>query len=197
MVKNINELTLAYAKDVENPILNFEMGLSFYRRGHYPSALNFFLRASELSDDDHLIYKSLIMCSECLHFLGNRQHSLRGFLLHAISILPERPEAWFLYIRLYKENGEWQECFSHSVNCLRTCNFEFDIIEGLGYLGYQDFLLFKMISGYHAGRFEESKKAVIAIAESYWDPLSEEQSQLVYSYIKLHRMAPSWLEKII
>jgi len=197
MVKNINELTLEYAKDVENPILNYEMGISFYRRGHYPSALNFFLRTAELSEDETLIYKSLISCSECLHLLGNRQHSLRGFLLHAISILPERPEAWFLYIKTHKDNSEWQECFSHNINCLRTCNFGLDVIEGFGYLGIQDFLLSKMISGYQIGRFDESKKAIITIVENYWDSLSIEQSKLVYSHIKLHRMAPSWLEKII
>jgi len=197
MVENINELTLAYAKDVENPALNFEMGLSFYRQGHYPSALNFFLRAAELSEDNHFVYKTCLLVSECLRLRGNRQYALRGFLLHAISILPERPEAWFLYIRLYKESAEWQECFSHSINCLRTCNFDLDVMKGFEYRGLQDFLLFKMISGYHIGRFDESKKAVITIAESYWDLLSAEQSRLVYSHIKLNRMAPPWLEKII
>ena len=54
-----------------------------------------------------------------------------------------------------------------------------------------------MISGYQIGRFDESKKAIITIVENYWDSLSIEQSKLVYSHIKLHRMAPSWLEKII
>jgi hypothetical protein len=102
-----------------------------------------------------------------------------------------------MYIRLYKENREWQECFSNSVNCLKTCDFQSDIIEDSGYKGPQDFLFFQAISGYQFGRFDEVKKVIVELVESYWVDMSYEQRKSVKSHIILLGMVPDWMKKII
>jgi hypothetical protein len=194
---SINDLTLAYAKDVENPDLNYNLGVAFFNEGHAPSALNFFLRTAELTDETDLVYSSLLYCAMCLSSLGERPHSVKGFLLHAISVCPERPEAWYMYVKMYEENRDWQECLSNSISCLRNCEFENRPLSGTGYRGSFNFLLTKMTSAYFVGRFEESKSALIEIANGHWHDLNYDERQIVKSYIALLNLAPEWMKKII
>lgn len=194
---NINELTLLYSTDTENPEYNYRLALSFFEKGHTPSAQNFFLRAAELTDDNDLIYRSLLYCAMCLHIQKERPHSVKGFLLHAISISPERPEAWYQYIKFFRENNDWQECLSFSVSCLANCNFNLPLLDWTDYRGKWSFVIFKLVCSYQAGRFEETKKSVIELVVNHWNDLSEEEKTITKEHMQNLKMVPDWISKII
>lgn len=169
----VKEKLKQYALDPENPILNFELGLCYYSERHLASALNFFLRAAELTKDDELAYKCLIYCSNCLYNQGNRLHSTTGFILQAMALIPSRPEAWFLYLRILENKGEWQECYTFACNSLETCNFEsapFDLSE---YPGKHAILFIKSKTAFKLGRGQESRIILQGIVDNHWDGMSE------------------------
>ena len=108
----MDNLLKKYILTPKDPYLNFELAKEYLKYKHYAAASTYFLRAAEWGDlerDKYLIYESLMQMSLCLKVLGNRQFSEEGWLLHAISVAPERPEALWLLSNLYKEQGKHQE----------------------------------------------------------------------------------------
>ncbi len=180
----IKEKLKEYAKDPENPILNFELGINYFRESQLASALNFFLRTAELTDDDVLAYHSLILCANCLYQQGNRQHSCTGFILQAMALIPERPEAWFLYLRILEGKGEWQECYTFATQTEKICNFEFPILEFSDYSGAHSILFIKSKAAFQIGRSKECRYLLSRIVEAYWEDMSESYKHWVSTEIK-------------
>jgi tetratricopeptide (TPR) repeat protein len=157
-------------KYIQNPHsaeANFEMGMAYYRMKHYSSALTYFHRAAELSNDPLLEYKCMILCSNALYHRGNRPHQVKGFALHAISILPKRPEAWFIYTRILEICGDWQECYSMTCSSLLGCDFDVITFEGSEYPGKYGIMFEKAISSWNIGRLKECIDTLEYMKENY------------------------------
>ena len=179
-----------YIEDPLNPTANYELAYEYYRLGHKASALSYFHRCAELSDNPIEIYKSLLYCANTLYHQPNRQHSTTGFILHAISVLPERPEAWYLYARSLEGSKSWQECYSVSCSALKLCNFDVDAFSGLEYPGKYGFLFHKAISSWSIGRSEESREILKHLASmSGIDPIFK---KAIYNNMENLKM-PFWI----
>jgi hypothetical protein len=169
----IKEKLREYINDPENPILNFELALSYYKENHLASALNFFLRSAELTDDDNLAYQSLILCSNCLYRQGNRVHSCTGFILQAMALLPQRPEAWFLYLRILEGKSEWQECYTFATNAERLCDFTMNPLEFSDYPGPYSILFIKSKAAFQVGRGNECRSILKRIVNDFWYSMND------------------------
>ena len=92
----------------------FELAEYYYAQNQTASALTYYLRVTEINDNKFLTYESLIKAGLCLKQQGNRLHSVKSFLLHAIGLMPSRPEAFYAISLVYQETKEWQECYSNA-----------------------------------------------------------------------------------
>lgn len=114
-METINDKLRNYVLDPKNAQYNFQLGLEYEKQFHTSSAAGYYLRVTEFSRDNLEIYEALLRMALCFAAQGNRIFTVTGLLLRAISLLPERPEAYFLLARTHERNKDWQEAYTWAV----------------------------------------------------------------------------------
>ena len=177
---------LKFVQDTEDPILNFELGFSYYKEENIPSAINYFLRTAEISEDNFLRYKCLVYCSNCLFRQGDRSESAKKFILQAISTDPKRPEAWFLYLRILEANQEkdWELAYTSSCVAESLCEFGLETFEYSDYVGPYAIRFIKARSALFLERGQECRKILQSIVDEYWDSMNSNYQYWVEEEIK-------------
>ena len=111
----IEPLVVQLSHDPFNPQFNFEVALEYESLNQSASAVSFFLRTAEYGDevdDADIIYIALIKVAKCMGDQHDRLHSVSNALLQAITVRPDRPEAYFLLSQFHERAGSWQECYT-------------------------------------------------------------------------------------
>jgi tetratricopeptide (TPR) repeat protein len=150
----------AYLEDPRDPMYNFNLARDYEENGQLSSAISFYLRAAEYSLDKLLSYESLLRMSACLDASKNRNHSLKGILLRAIALMPNRPEAYYLLARTYERIGSWHDCYTYA--CIGEDRFKFtsrsmkELITDVDYPGVYAFTFERAVSAWWVGLWDES-----------------------------------------
>lgn len=97
----------SFVEAPEDPEANFAMALHYHSIEQTASAVSFYLRTAERASDKLLVYECLVRAASCFHTQGCRSASVEGMLQHAVSIAPDRPEAYFQLSRLYEKKESW------------------------------------------------------------------------------------------
>lgn len=144
--------------DAEN---NFALALYYNDIGQTASAVSYYIRTAERTDDDLLKYECLIKAARCFESQGTRSFSVKGLLQHAIALIPTRPEAYFFLSRLHEveqKEGDWFLCYMLSSTALGVCNFDSPKLRtDVGYPGKYGLLFEKAVSSWWCGLCEESR----------------------------------------
>lgn len=159
MNKTIEDLVVQLSHNSFSPELNFKCAVEYQKLNQTASAVSFYLRAAEFGVDTHkdIVYTSLLKIAECFKDQKDRQWNVTNYLLHAISYLPERPEAYFLISQYYERESQWQECYTWAqigINANHQLNH---LPADIGYHGYYCLEFQKAIAGWWIGRKNESK----------------------------------------
>lgn len=154
----------------------------YYEREQYAAALSFYLRVTECSKNDLLIYESLLKCGLCFEKQGNRTYYAKGMYQHAISVLPMKGEGYFLLSRLYERNKEWQESYTTAEIGLLMSKFEADELQNVEYPGKWGFLFEKSVVSWWMGREKESIELLLDLKENY--TMSDEYKTAVENNIR-------------
>lgn len=105
--------------DPKNPLYNFTLGKVYEDMGHSAAAASFYIRtgefATEFENNELLTYESLLRLALCFERQGSRVFTTKGLLLRAISLMPDRPEAYYLISRLYEMSKDWQESYTFAI----------------------------------------------------------------------------------
>ena len=153
---NLERWLKNYISDPFNPENNFKLGLCYEEINQTASAAGFFLRSIEFGDNDENIYEALLKISLCFERQGNRVFTIKGLLLRAISLLPKRPEAYFLLSRIYERNKDWQESYTTATIGYELATDPSIIKSNVEYPGKYGFLFEKAVSGWWIGLCDES-----------------------------------------
>ena len=174
-----------YIKDCENPELNFNLALEYKKIGQTASAISFFIRSADRTNNLELSYECLLHCAECFIAQDRRDNTVRGLYKHAISILPKRPEAYFLLARFEEKKSQFDNTYMLSSMALEVCDFESKpLIHQLGYPGKYGLIFEKAVSSYWWGTGEESRKLFLDLYYNYWDILDQSHKDAVQANIK-------------
>ena len=173
-----------------NDLAAFDLANWYYDNEQYAAAMSFYLRLTEVSKNNLLIYESLLKCGLCFEKQGNRTFYAKGMYQHAISVLPMKPEAYFLLSRLYERNKEWQESYTTAEIGLFMINFDVDELNGVEYPGKMGFLFEKSVVSWWMGRTKESIDLLLDLYENY--ELSDEYKIAVKNNIKLIWGTDNW-----
>jgi len=111
----LQSLINKYVNDPRDPKTNLDLGKYYDELGQNASAISFYLRAAELTEDKHLAYDCIVRNFLLIDNLTRRSFSARGQIFHAIALLPERPEAYFHLSRLYEQKQEWLEMYATTI----------------------------------------------------------------------------------
>ena len=112
MDTKLNRALMNYITDPRDSLYNFTLGKCYEDLGQTASAASFYIRTAEFTTDTLFAYESLLRLALCFEKQGLRVYATKGILLRAISLLPDRPEAYFLLSRLYEINSDWHESYA-------------------------------------------------------------------------------------
>lgn len=151
----MNQL-LNLISDPENPEYNFALGLWYEDQGHTSAAAKFYVDTAEYSSNDLLCYEALLRLANCFTRQGSRVYLTKGILLRAISLIPERPEAYFLLSRLYEVNRDWQEAYTFSIMGQKLSLDHPRLRTNVDYPGRYALVFEQAVAAWWIGLFEES-----------------------------------------
>jgi Flp pilus assembly protein TadD len=156
-----------YIFDPHNPKINFEVAYSYDVEGHIASALSFYLRAAELSNNKDLIYESLIRAGLGFKKQGGRLFSAKSLLYHAINTRPNRPEAYWVLSQLYEQGGEWHE--AHNAICIAEAFLKNKkpTITNIGYEGDYVTIFQKAVTIWYVGGRDDARKMFNELLTKY------------------------------
>ena len=152
----LNKLLKEYINNPKDGNVCFRLGMEYENIGQTSAAAGFYVRSIEFGFDIKLQYESLCRIALCFEKQGNRWFMIKGLLLRAISLLPNRPEAHFLLCRAYERNNDWQEGYTHSLIGKTLSTDLPDSITYLEYDGIESFDFQRGVTAWWIGLFQES-----------------------------------------
>lgn len=170
----MNDAVYNYAMDTENPETNFALALEYKKIGHTASAITFFLRTADRTDDLNLAYECLLHVALCFHAQGNRDYTVQGLYQHAISVLPKRPEAYYLYSRYEEHKKQYATTYTLTNIALSTVDFDLPPLRtSVGYPGKYGIIFEKAVSSYWWGKGMECRGLFQQLVNEYWDVMDQ------------------------
>jgi tetratricopeptide (TPR) repeat protein len=159
------EHLISLINDPYNDMNNFNLGYEYETLGQTATALSYYLRCAEYTEDDNLSYECMLRMSKCLSKQGHRDLKELTCLEHAISIKSNRPEAYHIMSLYHSFRENWLKSYMYACIGLQYVDNKSRLIKDMGYQGYQ--LLFqKAYSGYNKGKIRESKKIYYELLEN-------------------------------
>ena len=152
----LEKLLKKYIDSPKDSNVCFELALEYEKLGQTASATGFYLRSIEFGVDIKMQYEALCRIALCFEKQGNRWFMIKGILLRAISLLPNRPEAHFLLCRAYERNKDWQEGYTHSILAESIATSEPESITNLEYPGKWGFTFERAVVAWWIGLHNES-----------------------------------------
>jgi len=171
-VVDLQTLLDDYIFDTENPERNFDLALYYDNTGHCASAISYYIRTAERTDDKLFQYECLLRAGLCFERQGTRGLSVRAMLQHAIAMMPRRPEAYFLLSRYYEKANEpesWFYCYTFASVGYEVADRENlpSLRTKLDYPGLYGLLFEKAISSWWCGLCAESKDLLKDLIQNY------------------------------
>jgi len=164
-MKNLNDLLIDYIEDPEIPERNFDLARWYDMNDQTASAVSYYLRTAERSDIKPLQYVSLILAAKCFEYQGMRNFTVKGLYQNAITICPERPEAYYFLSKFYEEfekdkDGSWTDAYLTA--CIGVSNSKdkhyTELPVEVGYPGYNGLVYQKAVNGWSCGVCEDARK---------------------------------------
>jgi hypothetical protein len=163
----ITNLINEYILDPNNCERNYDLARAYDNLNQYATAVSFYIRTAERTEDDLLKYECLILAAKCFENQGTRKFTVKGLLQHAIAVQPKRPEGYYILSQFYEndtDDGKWFNSYlmaSIGVECS-----DFDNLAPLRnsvYPGKHAILFQKGHSAWWCGLREESKSIFLEI----------------------------------
>lgn len=176
----MNDALYNYIQDPENSEYNFLLGLEYEKIGQTASAISYYLRAADRTEDLCLAYESLIRMSFCFNKQGNRWYTVKSLLHHAITVLPERPEAYYLISRYEEWNKNYYEAYTHANTSLTFCKFDLNPLRtDVEYPGKYGLIFEKAVSSYWWGKSQQCRDLFNLLLNEYYDIMNNAHKKAV------------------
>lgn len=164
----LNDLLISFIHNPNNSENNFLLALYYHSIGQTASALSYYLRTAERTDDKLFQYECLIKASMCFDEQGCRSFTVKGLLQHAVSILPKRPEGYFLLSRFYEREQKWHDSYLIASIGIVVSDFNCNSLRTeINYPGKYGILFEKAVSSWHCGLCDESRDLFIDLNKNY------------------------------
>jgi len=190
MNDRIKELLKVYDKDPSNMQSNVDLASEYWNLGQYAGAVTFLNRLAEMSDDDDIVYESLVLLSQCFNRQGKRNIHMFLSLYHAISVCPHRPEAYY-YLSIGLNLKEPFQAYAYCNIALQNWENRKDVTGYKVWFHKYQLLFQKGINAWHTWRVEEAKEILYDVHMNY--DMDEWFSELVIENLN----SIGWPEKSI
>ena len=166
MLKNLHN----YLKNLKDPQANFKLGLEYESIGQDSSAVSFFLRTANFTNDDELAYVCILKMAQCFDRLGNRTFSVETTMQQAQALLPKRPEAYFLLGQFQERRGKYLESYVTVSTGLEVADFDAGPLPApVGYVGKWGLIFEQAVGAWHCGKEDKSRFLFQTLIDDHWD----------------------------
>ena len=181
---NLNKLLHNFINDPENSDNNFELAIYYDSIGQTASAVSYYLRTAERTKFDEIKYQAILRSAICFDIQGSRNLTVKGLLQHALTIMPKRPEAYFLLSRFYEREGNYHDCYLISTlgEKISDKNPIPPLILYVEYPGFYGIIFEKAVSSWWCGLCDESRKLFEDLDQNY--ELDEIHNEAVKNNLK-------------
>lgn len=160
----LQELLNEHLLDTKNTHKMFELAREYDRLKQGAAAISFYTRAADLEEDDKFLqYQCMLYAGKCFERQGNRGYTTLGFYQHAVGLLLDRPEAYFILANEFAKKEDWHTCLIYAKLGLKYW-YVLDILEDVDYPG--DYAL----------------KYLVALCE--WKIKTDQKSRLAFFNLK-------------
>lgn len=108
-----------FGKDPENVSSNIRLAKIYFDTGQYASSISFLNRIAELSLNSNEVYEALCLAAECFLRIGDRKEHIKVCASHAISTIPDRPEAYYYMSYHYEQSGDSHGAYANACTGLK------------------------------------------------------------------------------
>jgi len=172
-----------FIQNPENPSINFGLAVYYHSIGQTASAVSYYLRAAERTNDELLRYEALLRAGMCFDSQGCRNNSVEGMLQHAVALMPHRPEGYFYLSRFYERAQKWFNAYTISSIGEKVANKKpSKLLTTLDYPGFYGIIFEKAVSSWWTGLCEESRNIFRYL--SLYEPLDPIHKQAVVTNLK-------------
>jgi tetratricopeptide (TPR) repeat protein len=147
------------------PENSYAIGYEYELMGQTASAMGFYLKCAELTDDKMLAYECLLRKAICFRKQGQRETHVKNTCYMAISVLPQRPEAYHLISIAHEMCGEWHASYGWA--CAgETMHYDGKPLQTpCGYPGYYGLPFQRAVAAWWVGKFDEARKLFDDLAD--------------------------------
>lgn len=176
----LDKLLLEYVDTPESALTNYALANEYYDLGQTAAAISFYLRTAERTEDTTLAYECLIMIGHCFERQGNRNYTVKSMYNAAITLRPERPEAYYFLSRKLEWEKQYFESYMTAELGLK-CTHSMDHVAE--YPGIWGLIFQKAVAAWHRGRGMESRKLFQNLLDQYWNLLDDVHKKSVENNI--------------
>lgn len=193
MTKTLSPLEY-YLKYPQLPETNFILGRWYEEQGHGSPAISFYIRTAEFAeeigfeDDPGLLilaYEALLHAHVCIDKQKTRELTAKSLLQRAISLIPDRPEAYYLLSKFELYRSNYIEAYMLSCIGQEIPKPEVSLRHNIGYIDSNSFLFTRALSSFQWGRGTEARKILQDITTNRKDYLSHHEKGVVENTLKL------------
>lgn len=164
----LNDLLNKYILDPEDPFNNFLLAVYYHNVGQTASAVSYYLRTAERSDDKKMQYQCLLGAAKCFNSQGTRNFTVKSLLQNALTTDPRRPEAYYFLSRFYATENNYYESYLISSIGEKVAEKNPEPLDiDLGYPGFYSIVMKKAEAAYPCGLCDESRKMFFRLKEEY------------------------------
>ncbi len=170
----LEELINQYVISPRDGKINFDLACEYLNIKQYASAVSYYLRCAELSNDSDLVYESLLCAWDCMSQAKGRTLFEKGQILQLISQSPDRPEGYLnicQWYESYSDDISREERFwnIYSYACIGLNNKEnnkkFKYYNK--YPGDYSLLFYKGYAAWQVGKLKESEDIFVDLYNNY------------------------------
>lgn len=180
-----------YIVDYDDLYNRFWLGYEYEKIGHCSSGMGYYLSCAENTNDDLLAYESLIRMGIGYRKIGERISHYKNCIQMAITLLPDRPEGYFLMSDIYnitidyRDEDKWYQCYMWATigeRIFQKFKGEPLMTKIDHFYGQCSFDLLKSLSSWWMGRFQDSANGFSKLKN--YKELPEEYKDIVDANIK-------------
>ena len=154
------------------PENSYAIGYEYELMGQTASAMGFYLKCAELTDNKLLAYECLLRKAICFRKQGGRETHMKGTCHLAVALLPQRPEAYHLLSIAHELCGEWHASYSWAcageiLSSAATSASRLPLTTPCGYPGYYGLPFQRAVAAWWVGKFDEARKLFDDLADNY------------------------------
>jgi FkbM family methyltransferase len=192
-MNDLQNLLNEFVKDAENPTNNLNLAKFYHSIGQTASAVSYYIRTAERTQDKTLMYACLLAASDCFNSQGCRNNSVKGLIQSAIAVDPKRPEGYFLLSRFYEKEKNYHDSYLIASIGGSVANFNLDALPiKVDYPGYYGLLFEKAVSSWWCGLCDDSREYFIELKNKHWDKMDEIHRNSVMNNLKFVNRDFDW-----